>query len=135
MIAEINVLTRIDPFKMGKKDAQRTKGNTKSSSSARSAQFLGENVGFVGFGTSTETAFVPIISNSSDPSDEVPADMRLVLRKMHKKDQTTKIKVNIIISPGSRGKKYQFQALQEFLDVAETLTEAEMVSLLPFWPR
>ena len=28
-----------------------------------------------------------------------------------------------------------FQALQEFLDVAETLTEAEMVSLLPFWPR
>lgn len=103
---------------MGKKDAQRTKGNTKSSSSARSAQFLGENVGFVGFGTSTETAFVPIISNSSDPSDDVPSDMRLVLRKMHKKDQTTKIK-----------------ALQEFLDVAETLTEAEMVSLLPFWPR
>ena len=103
---------------MGKKDAQRTKGNTKSSSSARSAQFLGENVGFVGFGTSTETAFVPIISNSSDPSDDVPSDMRLVLRKMHKKDQTTKIK-----------------ALQEFLDVTETLTEAEMVSLLPFWPR
>ena len=99
MIAEINVLIRIAPFKMGKKDAQRTKGNTKSSSSARSAQFLGENVGFVGFGTSTETAFVPIISNSSDPSDEVPADMRLVLRKMHKKDQTTKIKVHIIISP------------------------------------
>ena len=103
---------------MGKKDAQRTKGNTKSSSSARSAQFLGENVGFVGFGTSTETAFVPIIANSSDPSDEVPGDMRLVLRKMHKKDQTTKIK-----------------AQQEFLDVAENLTEAEMVSLLPFWPR
>ena len=107
MIAEINVLIRIAPFKMGKKDAQRTKGNTKSSSSARSAQFLGENVGFVGFGTSTETAFVPIISNSSDPSDEVPADMRLVLRKMHKKDQTTKIKVHIINSPGSR-EKYQF---------------------------
>ena len=86
---------------MGKKDAQRTKGNTKSSSSARSAKFLGENVGFVGFGTSTETAFVPIISNSSDPSDDVPSDMRLVLRKMHKKDQTTKIKVvhyNIYIS-------------------------------------
>ena len=75
---------------MGKKDAQRTKGNTVSASSARSAQFLGENVGFVGFGTSTETAFVPVLVNSSDPSDDVPADMRVVLRKMHKKDLTTK---------------------------------------------
>ena len=80
---------------MGKKDAQRTKGNTKASSSARSAQFLGENIGFVGFGTSTETAFVPILVDSNDPSDDVPADMRVVLRKMHKKDLTTKIKVII----------------------------------------
>ena len=81
---------------MGKKDHQRTKGNTVSASSARSAQFLGENVGFVGFGTSTETAFVPVLVNSSDPSDDVPADMRVVLRKMHKKDLTTKIKVYIL---------------------------------------
>ena len=50
---------------MGKKEAQRTKGNTKAASSARSAQFLGENVGFVGFGTSAETAFVPLHSSSS----------------------------------------------------------------------
>ena len=78
---------------MGKKDAQRTKGNTVAASSARSAQFLGENVGFVGFGTSTETAYVPILVNSSDPTDDVPADMRVVLRKMHKKDLTTKVKV------------------------------------------
>ena len=42
---------------------------------------------------------MPILVNSScsssDPTDEVPADMRVVLRKMHKKDLTTKIKVSI----------------------------------------
>jgi hypothetical protein len=46
---------------MGKKEAQRTKGNTKAASSARSAQILGENVGFVGFGTAAEAGFVPLL--------------------------------------------------------------------------
>ena len=78
---------------MGKKDAQRTKGNTKAASSARSAQFLGENVGFIGFGTSAETAFVPLHSGSKDGTEEVSPDMKVVLRKMHKKDLTTKLKV------------------------------------------
>ena len=27
-----------------------------------------------------------------------------------------------------------FQALQEFLDLSETLTDVEMVAILPFWP-
>ena len=78
---------------MGKKEAQRTKGNTKAASSARSAQFLGENVGFVGFGTSAETAFDPLHSSSNDTGDGVSPDMKVVLRKMHKKDLTTKLKV------------------------------------------
>jgi len=102
--------------KMGKKDAQRTKGNTKAASSARSAQLLGENVGFVGFGTTAESAFVPLLQ-SSDVDDGVPADLRLVLRKMHKKDLTTKVK-----------------ALQEFLDLTEPMGEVEMLTVLPFWP-
>jgi len=101
---------------MGKKEAQRTKGNTKAASSARSAQVLGENVGFVGFGTTTESAFVPLLQ-SSDMDDGVPPDLRLVLRKMHKKDLTTKVK-----------------ALQEFLDLTEPLGEVEMLCVLPFWP-
>ena len=99
---------------MGKKDAQRTKGNTKPSSSARSAQILGENVGFVGFGTSVETAFVPLLP---DTDDGVPADFRVALRKMLKKDVTTKVK-----------------ALQEFLDLARQATEADMIAVLPYWP-
>ena len=78
---------------MGKKEAQRTKGNTKAASSARSAQFLGENVGFVGFGTTAETAFVPLHSSNKDTGEEVSPDMKVVLRKMHKKDLTTKLKV------------------------------------------
>ena len=81
---------------MGKKDANRTKGNTKTSSSARSAQFLGENVGFVGFGTSAESAFVPVLVDSGDPLDDISPDMRVVLRKLHKKDATTKIKVDYL---------------------------------------
>jgi len=101
---------------MGKKEAQRTKGNTKAASSARSAQLLGENVGFVGFGTTAESGFVPLLQ-SSDVDDGVPPDLRLVLRKMHKKDLTTKVK-----------------ALQEFLDLTEPLGEVEMLTLLPFWP-
>jgi len=99
---------------MGKKDsAQRTKGNAKVSSSARSAQILGTNTGFIGFGTTTESGFVPLMQ----ADDGVPTDFRLVLRKMQKKDITTKVK-----------------ALQEFLDLASNSCEEDMVSVLPFWP-
>jgi len=102
---------------MGRKDAQRTKGNTKAASSARSAQQLGDNVGFVGFGTSTESGFVPLLQGA-DVDDGVPGDFRLALRKMHKKDVTTKVK-----------------ALQEFIELAEnTDGETTMTSVLPYWP-
>ena len=102
---------------MGKKD-QRTKGNTKAASSARSAQQLGDNVGFVGFGTAAESAFVPLLQ-ASDVEDGVPGEFRLALRKMHKKDVTTKVK-----------------ALQEFLELLDREeTGAEVVvALLPYWP-
>jgi hypothetical protein len=103
---------------MGKKEAQRTKGNTKAASSARSAQLLGDNVGFVGFGTTAEAGFVPLLAGPADAADAaVPADFRLVLRKMHKKDVTTRLK-----------------ALQEFQELCAAATEADMLSVLPFWP-
>ena len=102
---------------MGRKDAQRTKGNTKAASSARSAQQLGDNVGFVGFGTSTESGFVPLLQGA-DVDDGVPGDFRLALRKMHKKDVTTKVK-----------------ALQEFIELAENSDgEPTMTAVLPYWP-
>ena len=103
---------------MGRKDGQRTKGNTQAASSARSAQQLGEHAGFVGFGTSTEAAFVPLLQ-AAEAEDGLPGDFRLVLRKMHKKDVTTKVK-----------------ALQEFLELAEASGEAEaaMAAVLPYWP-
>ena len=43
--------------------------------------------------------------------------VRLVMRKMHKKDVTTKLK-----------------ALQEFLDLANTASEEDMLAVLTFWP-
>lgn len=58
---------------MGKKDAQRTKGNAKVASSARSAQKLGDSAtGFIGFGTTAESGFVPLLQTD----DGVPADFR-----------------------------------------------------------
>ena len=60
---------------MGKKDgnAQRTKGNAKVSSSSRSAKILGsETSGFIGFGTATESGFVPLLQTD----DGIPADFR-----------------------------------------------------------
>ena len=107
---------------MGKKEAQRTKGNTKAASSARSAQLLGENVvGFVGFGTTAEAGFVPLLQGPSDAdatgAGGVPADFRLVLRKMQKKDVTTRLK-----------------ALQEFHELSAAASEADMLTVLPFWP-
>ncbi len=62
---------------MGKKDGgNRTKGNAKVSSSARSAQILGNNAtGFIGFGTTAESGFVPLLQ----ADDGVPPDFRFGL--------------------------------------------------------
>ena len=71
----------------------------------------------MGFGTSTESGFVPLLQGA-DVDDGVPGDFRLALRKMHKKDVTTKVK-----------------ALQEFIELAENSDgETTMASVLPYWP-
>ena len=101
---------------MGKEKGQRTKGNTKAASSSRSAVQLGDNVGFVGFGTTAEAAFVPILQGS-DMDDGVPGDFRLALRKMHKKDVTTKVK-----------------AVQEFVELLEAAEASVVLCVLPYWP-
>ena len=97
------------------KEAQRTKGSTKPSSSARSARILASSGGFVGFSAvSAElassgsgnvlpgAAFVPLsgITSADDPDTssegqhQLPGELRLVLRKMGKRDAVTKLKVS-----------------------------------------
>ena len=122
-------------FRMGKKDHQRTKGNTKPSSSARSAQLLaasGARTGFTGFGSgspsshsSTENpppSFVPILDFESfgadDTSSGIPGDIRGALRKMGKKDAVTKQK-----------------AVAEFCALCEAASAETVLAVLPFWPR
>ena len=119
---------------MGKKDHQRTKGNTKPSSSARSAQLLaasGARTGFIGFASSPSShpstgnptpSFVPILDFESfgadDTSSGIPGDIRGALRKMGKKDAVTKQK-----------------AVAEFCTLCEAASAETVLAVLPFWPR
>lgn len=104
---------------MGKKDAQRRKGNTVAASSARAGQLLGQDsAGFVGFGTAAESGFVPLLGGEDGEDGAVPGEIRLLLRKMHKKDLTTRLK-----------------ALQEFQEAVGGLEEEELLAVLPYWPE
>ena len=85
---------------------------------------LGNVTEFVGFGGLPEGSYVPVVGvNSSITEDtsndlSIPADFRLSLRKMGKRDSTTKIK-----------------ALQEFSELCEQNTVDTLKTVLPFWPR
>lgn len=110
---------------MGGKDKKgpRTKGNTKPSSSGRSAELLGNVTEFVGFSGLPEGSYVPVIGANSLVEDasadsNIPADFRLSLRKMGKRDSTTKIK-----------------ALQEFTELCQQNSLDMLKAVLPFWPR
>ena len=95
-----------------------------ASSCGRSAELLGNTTGFIGFGSVLpEGSFVPVLNvANSFPSEEeelsIPVEFRLTLRKMTKKDVTTKIK-----------------ALQEFLDLCNEATWDTLKTILVFWPR
>ncbi|KAI9559714.1 hypothetical protein GHT06_013719 [Daphnia sinensis] len=110
---------------MGGKDKKgpRTKGNVKPSSSGRSAELLGNVTEFVGFSGLPEGSYVPVIGANSLVEDasadsNIPADFRLSLRKMGKRDSTTKIK-----------------ALQEFTELCQQNSLDLLKAVLPFWPR
>ncbi|XP_063237912.1 E3 ubiquitin-protein ligase listerin [Bacillus rossius redtenbacheri] len=106
------------------KQAQRTKNNARPSSSGRSAELLGNQAPkFVGFGAAKDGGYVPVLPGFSlggsdvlDPN--ISADFQIVLKKMNKKDATTKLK-----------------ALQEFAELVGGSEEREVSSVLPFWPR
>ncbi|XP_045600152.1 E3 ubiquitin-protein ligase listerin isoform X2 [Procambarus clarkii] len=105
---------------MGKdKNAQRTKGNKKPSSSGRTAELLGGATGFVGFSVLQDLGYVPAASQAVQTDDSaISAEFRVTLRKMTKKDSTTKIK-----------------ALQEFEALCQNEDQEAILSALPFWPR
>ncbi|KAM9020815.1 E3 ubiquitin-protein ligase listerin [Ara ararauna] len=108
---------------MGGKNKQRTKGNLRPSSSGRAAELLakerGTVPGFIGFGTSqNDLGYVPAVQGAEEIDSLVDADFRMVLRKLSKRDITTKLK-----------------AMQEFGTMCKE-REAEVVKgVLPYWPR
>ncbi|XP_041773916.1 E3 ubiquitin-protein ligase listerin [Anopheles merus] len=106
---------------------KRTKGNTKPSSSGRSAELLGTSVPTLfGFAALDSTSmpvvpgFVQIDPNHSvdelDPN--LDDTLQIVLRKMLKKDPTTKTK-----------------ALLEFTELMNGADLEVVKAVLPFWPR
>ncbi|KAF2354865.1 Armadillo-type fold [Trinorchestia longiramus] len=105
---------------MGKdKNAPRTKGNQKPSSSVRSAELLGGlkgNGAFLGFGAAGGYSSARAAHPESDHT--ITDGFRLALRKMAKKDSVTKVK-----------------ALQEFDELLKSEELASTETALPFWPR
>ncbi|XP_019585436.2 E3 ubiquitin-protein ligase listerin [Rhinolophus sinicus] len=108
---------------MGGKNKQRTKGNLRPSNSGRAAELLakeqGTVPGFIGFGTfQSDLGYVPAIQGAEEIDSLVDSDFRMVLRKLSKKDVTTKLK-----------------AMQEFGTMC-TERDTEIVKgVLPYWPR
>ncbi|XP_021346788.1 E3 ubiquitin-protein ligase listerin-like, partial [Mizuhopecten yessoensis] len=112
------------PGHSSKKQSQRTKGNMRPSSSSQAAQLLSQapvtgRSTFVGFDTmSGSPGYVPASQALEDVDSSLDADFRLVLRKLTKKDSTTKVK-----------------ALQEFSSLCQEKDLEDLKAVLPFWPR
>ncbi|GAB5576324.1 E3 ubiquitin-protein ligase listerin isoform X1 [Prionailurus iriomotensis] len=108
---------------MGGKNKQRTKGNLRPSNSGRAAELLakeqGTVPGFIGFGTSqNDLGYVPAIQGAEEIDSLVDSDFRMVLRKLSKKDVTTKLK-----------------AMQEFGTMCTERDTEVVKGVLPYWPR
>nr|KAF6475095.1 listerin E3 ubiquitin protein ligase 1 [Rousettus aegyptiacus] len=108
---------------MGGKNKQRTKGNLRPSNSGRAAELLakeqGTVPGFIGFGTfQSDLGYVPAIQGAEEIDSLVDSDFRMVLRKLSKKDVTTKLK-----------------AMQEFGTMCTERDTESVKGVLPYWPR
>lgn len=56
--------------------------------------------GFIGFGTSqNDLGYVPAVQGAEEIDSLVDADFRMVLRKLSKRDITTKLKVGVCFVP------------------------------------
>lgn len=111
---------------MGKnKQAQRTKNNARPSNSSRSAELLGTAMpNFVGFSAVKDGGYVPVLPGLSLCSlneiemNNVDANFQVILKKLSKKDATTK-----------------YKALQEFATLCQDAELSAVEGMLPFWPR
>ncbi|KAM4795349.1 E3 ubiquitin-protein ligase listerin [Rhinophrynus dorsalis] len=108
---------------MGGKNKQRTKGNVRPSSSGRAAELLakesGTVSGFIGFGSSqNDFGYVPAVQGAEEVDSLVDADFRMVLRKLSKRDVTTKLK-----------------AMQEFAAMCKEREMESVRGVLPYWTR
>ncbi|XP_055621838.1 E3 ubiquitin-protein ligase listerin [Toxorhynchites rutilus septentrionalis] len=104
---------------------KRTKNNTKPSSSGRSAEMLGSMTptlfGFTTLDSSNMPvvpSFVQIEAHGEDIDPNLDDTFQIVLKKMLKKDPTTKTK-----------------ALQEFTELIGKSDLDVVKAVLPFWPR
>ncbi|XP_076296975.1 E3 ubiquitin-protein ligase listerin [Lasioglossum baleicum] len=107
------------------KQAQRTKNNARPSNSSRSAELLGTAMPkFVGFSAVNDGGYVPVLPGLSLSSknevemNNVDSNFQIVLKKMNKKDATTKCK-----------------ALLEFAVLCKDSELSAVEGMLPFWPR
>ncbi|XP_064628174.1 E3 ubiquitin-protein ligase listerin-like [Lineus longissimus] len=104
------------------KQANRTKGNVRPSSSGRAAEMLASSGGtitvFQGFDTMSGLGYVPAGFATEEADSSVDADFRMVLRKFSKRDVTTKIKTT-----------------QEFGTLCREKSNDEVSGVLPYWPR
>ncbi|XP_078036315.1 E3 ubiquitin-protein ligase listerin isoform X2 [Augochlora pura] len=107
------------------KQTQRTKNNARPSNSSRSAELLGTAMPkFVGFSAVNDGGYVPILpglslcSTNEIEMNNVDNNFQIVLKKMNKKDATTKCK-----------------ALQEFATLCRESELSAVEGMLPFWPR
>ncbi|XP_078088588.1 E3 ubiquitin-protein ligase listerin [Mustelus asterias] len=108
---------------MGGKNKQRTKGNVRPSSSGKAAELLAKDKGtvpgFTGFGANqNELGYVPAVQGLEEVDSLVDADFRMVLRKMSKRDATTKLK-----------------AAQEFGTMCKEKHPESIKGVLPYWSR
>ncbi|KAG8228078.1 hypothetical protein J437_LFUL000078 [Ladona fulva] len=104
------------------KQAQRTKNNARPSSSGRSAELLRNSSLVVDFASAKDgsSRILPGFSLSQSEDTESPnnAEFVLLMKKMYKKDSTTKLK-----------------ALQEFVDLCKRSDSSDVKSVLPQWPH
>lgn len=111
---------------MGKnKQIQRIKNNARPSNSSRSAELLGTMVpNFVGFSAVKDGGYVPVLPGLSLCSlnevemNSVDSNFQVLLKKMNKKDATTK-----------------YKALQEFATLCQEAELSTIEIMLSFWPR
>ncbi|XP_040576055.1 E3 ubiquitin-protein ligase listerin [Lepeophtheirus salmonis] len=100
----------------GGRKKDRTKGSTKPSSSARSAELLENSSGLIGFGENNNSS--SSILESFVFGEDVPSEFRVVFKKMTKKDEVTRLK-----------------AVGEFNELMEETGTVHVTKIIPYWPR